>query len=106
MSIASVHDASAPGRQAPISQFFIPATASLQERRPRTGDVATINRLLPNIEAALTWIDEHGDRDGDGFVEYGRLAFPCRPWAASCPPCGFSSRIRSTGLLSRVGWSV
>jgi glycogen debranching enzyme len=40
----------------------------------RTCDLATIYRLLPNIEAALTWIDEHGDRDGDGFVEYGRLA--------------------------------
>lgn len=39
----------------------------------RTGDLATIQRLLPHIEAALTWIDEHGDRDGDGFVEYGRL---------------------------------
>ncbi len=39
----------------------------------RTGDLATIQRLLPNVEAALTWIDEYGDRDGDGFVEYGRL---------------------------------
>ncbi len=39
----------------------------------RTGDLATINHLLPNIEAALTWIDAHGDRDGDGFVEYRRL---------------------------------
>ncbi|MBB3659825.1 glycogen debranching enzyme [Rhizobium sp. BK650] len=39
----------------------------------RTGDLATIERLLPHIEAALTWIDEYGDRDGDGFVEYGRL---------------------------------
>lgn len=39
----------------------------------RTGDRSTIERLLPHIEAALTWIDEHGDRDGDGFVEYGRL---------------------------------
>ncbi|WP_454858440.1 amylo-alpha-1,6-glucosidase [Rhizobium binxianense] len=39
----------------------------------RTGDLATVSRLLPHIEAALTWIDEHGDRDGDGFVEYGRL---------------------------------
>jgi glycogen debranching enzyme len=39
----------------------------------RTGDLATVYRLLPHIEAALTWIDEHGDRDGDGFVEYGRL---------------------------------
>ncbi|AHF88169.1 amylo-alpha-1,6-glucosidase (plasmid) [Rhizobium leguminosarum bv. trifolii WSM1689] len=39
----------------------------------RTGDLATLETVLPNIEAALTWIDEHGDRDGDGFVEYGRL---------------------------------
>ncbi|WP_017957147.1 amylo-alpha-1,6-glucosidase [Rhizobium leguminosarum] len=39
----------------------------------RTGDLATIDRLLPHLEAALTWIDEYGDRDGDGFVEYGRL---------------------------------
>ncbi|MBY5569733.1 amylo-alpha-1,6-glucosidase [Rhizobium leguminosarum] len=39
----------------------------------RSGDLATIDRLLPHLEAALTWVDEHGDRDGDGFVEYGRL---------------------------------
>lgn len=39
----------------------------------RTSDLATIERLMPHIEAALTWIDEYGDRDGDGFVEYGRL---------------------------------
>ncbi|AVA26203.1 amylo-alpha-1,6-glucosidase [Rhizobium sp. NXC24] len=39
----------------------------------RTGDLAAIQRLLPHIEAALSWIDEYGDRDGDGFVEYGRL---------------------------------
>ncbi|MDQ0134108.1 glycogen debranching enzyme [Neorhizobium galegae] len=38
----------------------------------RTGDLATLETILPNIEAALTWINEHGDRDGDGFVEYGR----------------------------------
>src|SRR5690606_22517559 len=39
----------------------------------RTADLATIYRLLPSIEAALAWIDEFGDRDGDGFIEYGRL---------------------------------
>lgn len=39
----------------------------------RTADLATIYHLLPSIEAALAWIDEFGDRDGDGFVEYGRL---------------------------------
>lgn len=38
----------------------------------RTGDIATVEMLWPNIEAALNWIDRHGDRDGDGFVEYGR----------------------------------
>ena len=38
----------------------------------RTGDVALITDLWPNIEAALGWIDRYGDRDGDGFVEYGR----------------------------------
>jgi glycogen debranching enzyme len=39
----------------------------------RTGDAPFIASLLPHLEAALTWIDQHGDRDGDGFVEYGRL---------------------------------
>jgi glycogen debranching enzyme len=38
----------------------------------RTGDMATIRALWPNIEAALKWIRQYGDRDGDGFVEYGR----------------------------------
>jgi glycogen debranching enzyme len=38
----------------------------------RTADIATLRRLWPNIEAALNWIHQYGDRDGDGFVEYGR----------------------------------
>jgi glycogen debranching enzyme len=36
----------------------------------RTADCAFIQRLWPHIERALTWIDEFGDLDGDGFVEY------------------------------------
>ncbi|MFB3737880.1 MAG: glycogen debranching N-terminal domain-containing protein [Candidatus Velamenicoccus archaeovorus] len=35
-----------------------------------TGDLAFARRLLPAAEAALRWIDEYGDMDGDGFVEY------------------------------------
>jgi len=35
-----------------------------------TGDVELIEKLLPNIERALAWIDESGDRDKDGWVEY------------------------------------
>ena len=38
----------------------------------RTGDVETIRKLWPHIEAALDWIERYGDRDGDGFVEYER----------------------------------
>jgi glycogen debranching enzyme len=38
----------------------------------RTGDIETIERLWPNIQAALGWIETDGDRDGDGFVEYFR----------------------------------
>ena len=39
----------------------------------RTGDLATIRGIWPNVEAALCWIDGSGDRDGDGFVEYQRM---------------------------------
>jgi glycogen debranching enzyme len=38
----------------------------------RTGDMAMIRSIWPNILAALDWISTYGDRDGDGFVEYGR----------------------------------
>ena len=38
----------------------------------RTGEAETLRPLWPNIEAALRWIELHGDCDGDGFVEYGR----------------------------------
>lgn len=35
-----------------------------------TGDVEFAKGLVPNVKAALNWIDSYGDRDGDGFVEY------------------------------------
>lgn len=38
----------------------------------RTGDIGQVRALWPQIEAALAWIDRYGDRDGDGYVEYGR----------------------------------
>ena len=37
-----------------------------------TLDLDTMVRLRPALDAALRWIDEWGDRDGDGFVEYER----------------------------------
>jgi glycogen debranching enzyme len=36
----------------------------------RTGDLAFLRGLWPNLQSALEWIDRYGDVDGDGFVEY------------------------------------
>ena len=38
----------------------------------RTADLEFIKSIWPNILAALDWIDNFGDIDGDGFVEYAR----------------------------------
>ena len=38
----------------------------------RTRDQGTLRAIWPNIVRALDWIEHSGDRDGDGFVEYGR----------------------------------
>jgi glycogen debranching enzyme len=39
-----------------------------------TLDLDTMVRLRPALDAALSWIDQWGDRDGDGFVEYEQRA--------------------------------
>ena len=38
----------------------------------RTGDKDFLVSLWSHLERALTWIDEYGDKDKDGFVEYFR----------------------------------
>jgi glycogen debranching enzyme len=35
-----------------------------------TGDRSLLERHLETAERCLTWIDDYGDRDGDGFQEY------------------------------------
>ena len=44
----------------------------LDEYERWSGDTALVRELEPNARAALEWIDTDGDRDGDGYVEYGR----------------------------------
>ncbi len=44
----------------------------LDEYERFTGDTDRVRRLEPNARAALAWIDQYGDRDGDGYVEYER----------------------------------
>jgi glycogen debranching enzyme len=31
-----------------------------------------VDQLLPHADRAMDWIEQHGDRDGDGYVEYQR----------------------------------
>jgi glycogen debranching enzyme len=44
----------------------------LDETERWTGDADLVRELEPAARAALRWIDEHGDSDGDGYVEYKR----------------------------------
>jgi len=65
-------------REVPFGRYYGSVDATplfvllLGEYFERTGDIATVRALWPNAQAALTWIDTYGDRDGDGFVEYYR----------------------------------
>ena len=44
----------------------------LDEYHGWTGDDALVDALWPNALACLRWMDEEGDADGDGFIEYER----------------------------------
>lgn len=46
--------------------FLILAAAYWQ----RTGDDELIRELWPAIEKAIEWLEQYGDPDGDGFLEY------------------------------------
>ncbi|MHB1683986.1 MAG: amylo-alpha-1,6-glucosidase [Bacilli bacterium] len=39
-----------------------------------TGDLTFVRGFLENVKRAFEWIENYGDRDGDGFVEYYRQA--------------------------------
>lgn len=60
----------------PHSPYFGTADATplflvlLDEYHRWSGDDALVRELEPNARAALAWIEESGDADGDGYVEY------------------------------------
>jgi len=62
----------------PHSPYFGTADATplylvlLDEYERWTEDRALVRELEPVARRALAWIDEYGDRDGDGYVEYER----------------------------------
>lgn len=40
----------------------------------RTGDLALIEEIWPNLRAAAEWMAGEGDSDGDGLIDYARAA--------------------------------
>ena len=62
--------------QRPHSPYFGSADATplflvlLDEYHRWTGDDGLVRALEPNARAALAWIENSGDPDGDGYVEY------------------------------------
>jgi glycogen debranching enzyme len=62
--------------ESPHSPYYGTADATplflvlLDEYERWTGDTDLVRVLEPNARAALAWIDDHGDADGDGYVEY------------------------------------
>ena len=45
---------------------------ALCEHADWTGSLELFRELRPQVDAALRWIDEYGDLDGDGLLEYRR----------------------------------
>jgi glycogen debranching enzyme len=62
----------------PHSPYFGTADATplfvilLDEYHRWTGDDTLVRALEPNARAALGWMEDSGDLDGDGYVEYSR----------------------------------
>ncbi|HTD08043.1 MAG TPA: glycogen debranching N-terminal domain-containing protein [Solirubrobacteraceae bacterium] len=62
----------------PHSPYFGSADATplflilLDEYHRWSGDDELVRALEPNARAALAWIEDSGDIDGDGYVEYSR----------------------------------
>lgn len=70
-----------------------------------TGDAELLRRFLPAAEEALQWIDQYGDMDNDGFIEYqyrskSRLLNQC--WKDSWDSISFADGELAQGPIAVV----
>jgi glycogen debranching enzyme len=75
------------------------------EYAERTSDWTLIRRLWPSIEAALNWIDQFGDIDGDGFIEYLRgseMGLSNQGWKDSHDSISHADGTLATGPIALV----
>lgn len=94
----------------PHSPYFGSADATplflvlLDEYHRWTGDDALVRELESNARAALAWIEDSGDLDGDGYVEYqsrnltNGLINQC--WKDSWDSIQFASGTLATGPIA------
>ena len=90
----------------PHSPYFGTADATplflvlLDEYHRWSGDAELVRTLEPNARAALAWIENSGDADGDGYVEYA-----CRNQATGlvnqCWKDSWDAIQRADGTLAR-----
>ncbi|MGA2470649.1 MAG: glycogen debranching N-terminal domain-containing protein [Solirubrobacteraceae bacterium] len=97
-------------RVLPHSPYFGSADATplfvvlLDEYHRWSGDDALVRELEPNARAALAWIAESGDADGDGYVEYscrnhtGGLVNQC--WKDSWNAIQFADSTLARGAIA------
>lgn len=71
----------------------------LDEYERWTGDIDTVLQLEPAARAAVRWIEEYGDLDGDGFVEY-QTRNPLTGLANQCWKDSWNSVIHPDGTLA------
>ncbi len=92
--------------QRPHSPYFGSADATplflvlLDEYHRWTGDDALVRELEVNARAALKWIGESGDLDGDGYVEY-QSRNPATGLVNQCWKDSWNSMQFADGTLAR-----
>lgn len=91
-------------RERPHSPYYGSADSTplflvvLDEYERWTGDLDTVRALEPAARAALDWIEQHGDLDGDGYIEY-RTRNPATGLQNQCWKDSWNSMVHPDGTL-------
>ncbi len=77
----------------------------LDEYERWTGDVATVRELEPAARAALNWIEQYGDSNGDGYLDY-QTRNPATGLANQCWKDSWNSIVHPDGRLASLPRSL
>lgn len=86
---------------ADATPLFVNVMGELHRWGVLAGD--DLARLLPHADRALAWTTGHGDRDGDGFVEYARRSehgLLHQGWKDSTDALSFADGTPATGPIA------